>query len=99
MLSLYIIKFWKKYFSKYLWGFVFAFSLIGNVHSEEIEGITLHSIRVKNLLPQLIVPFEEEPKTLVLTTSDSLWNNHFFDIVIPRKDHRKFSLFINQYLF
>ena len=97
MLSLYIIKFWKKYFSKYLWGFVFAFSLIGNVHSEEIEGITLHSIRVKNLLPQLIVPFEEEPKTLVLTTSDSLWNNHFFDIVIPRKDHRKFSLFINQY--
>ena len=97
MLSLYIIKFWNKYVPNYLWGIVFAFSLIGYVHSEETEGIILHSIYTKNLLPQLITPFEKVPKTLVLTTSDSLWNNHFFDVVIPKKDHRKFSLFINQY--
>ena len=78
-------------------GKIIFFTLIGFLRSEENEGIILHSIHTKSLLPQIIKPFENIPKTLVLKTSDSLWNNHFFDIVIPRKDHRKFNLFINVY--
>ena len=98
MLSLYKSnKFLNEFVLKYLWVKIIFFTLIGFLRSEENEGIILHSIHTKSLLPQIIKPFENIPKTLALKTSDSLWNNHFFDIVVPRKDHRKFNLFINVY--
>ena len=37
---------------------------------------------VFNLLPD---PFYNKPRTLILTTSDSLWNNHFVDPNLARR--------------
>ncbi len=59
------------------------------VCTENLEGKIVHSIRTGDFLPQIIKPFEEKQKTLVLTTSDSLWNNHFLD---PKmRNHKEFS--------
>ena len=66
------------------------------MRSEE-KGRTFNSIQKKDFFPQLIKPFEQEyllshqrgwenKKTLVRTTSDSLWNNHFLD---PKMKNKK----------
>ncbi len=64
-------------------------SLMGVLRTEEISGRILKSIRIKDMLPQIIKPFNERPKTLILSTSDSLWNNHFLDPKISK--HKNFT--------